>query len=126
MGEYINSTTARFDKSLISCGVMEVHHLPKQNPSKTAFSIANALYHKANPRPAAFVMFSDVVGEGANLSRGQSLSNYITSLNAGDLFPSQKKVNPRTGNVIQVYLWQLDHEALRKWYQDELANRVDD
>ena len=126
MGEYVNSKQARFDKSYVSCGVMEVHHLPDQSPSKTVFAIANALYHKANPRPAAFVLFSDVVD--TRDSRGQLLAEAITKGQwfGGELVYCKPDVNPKTGNMIQVWLWRLNHEVFRKYYTEEYANRVEE
>ena len=124
MGEYVHSKQARFDKSFVSCGLMEVHHLPNTTPTQTAFAIMTALYHKANPRPAAFVMFSDVVQEDGDVkSRGERLVDHIRKL-PGRVWESAKEINPKTGNTIRLWVWHLDHEGLRKLYQDELANRV--
>jgi hypothetical protein len=122
MGEFVNSKQARFDKSHVSCGVVEVHHLPDESPSATVFAIANHLYHKANGRPAAFVVFSDVVDRKD--SRGVGLADEITKMRCGGLFGSTKEVNPKTGHVIKLWVWTLDHEALRKWYTDEYVNRI--
>ena len=100
---------------------MEVHHLPP-NAAQTAFAIANALYHKANPRPTAFVIFSDVISETP--SRGKELAAYLKRVKCGQWMESPILPNPKTGNMIQVWILALDHENFRKWYQEELANRV--
>jgi hypothetical protein len=123
MGEYVNSQTVRFDRSHISCGVIEAHHLP-ENTSRTVFAIANHLYNKANPRPGSFIVFSDVVD--GDTKRGLRLAEAIKKLKCGELIESPKAVNPRTGNVIQAWIFAVDHEAFRKWYQDELANRIEE
>ena len=128
MGEYINSRQARFDKSYVSCGVTEVHHLPDDSPMNTVFAIATHLYHRANGRPSAFVLFSDVVDKKD--SRGQALAEAIEKLNEGtgnafgELYTSTKAVNPRSGNTIRVWLWKVEHDAFRKWYTEEYANRI--
>ena len=121
MGDYINSRQARFDGSHISCGVVEVHHLPKQSPAQTAFAIMNHLYHKANGRPGAFVIFSDVVGGEDN--RGELLALYLRGIGA-NIFQSEKQVNPKTGNVICLWCWTVDHDRFRKIYSEEYVNRV--
>jgi len=128
MGEYVNSTQVQFNKSFVSCGVLEAHHLPDHTPPKLLFAIATALYHKANPRPAAFVLFSDVVSDkgSTTFGRGESLANYIKNNNFGHLMSSPKSINPRTGNLIQVWVLCMDHDRFRAWYQDELANRIDE
>jgi hypothetical protein len=133
MGEYVNSKQVRFDRSTCSCGVLNAHHLPQQSPNKTLFAILTALYHKSNPRPSAFVMFSDVIEE--EKSRGQSLAIEIKktfgikfvdgTYSYPALIESPIEVNPRTGNRIKVWLWTLEHDALRKYYQEELANRIE-
>lgn len=146
MGDYVNSMQLRFDKSHISCGVMEVHHLPDWTGPKMLFSVATALYHKANPRPTAFIIWSDVIGApGDAASRGMRLAQAINDIApagdtyawthdhsithvpvAGELWSSADKVNPKTGNVIRVWVLTINHDTFRKWYQSELANRIDE
>lgn len=122
MGEFVNSTQVRFNQSYVSCGVVEVHHLPDESPSRTAFALANHLYHKANGRPAAFAIWSDVVDRVS--SRGAALADTITKLKVGSVFATQREVNPKTGNVIQVWLFHIDHDAFRKFYTEEFVNRL--
>lgn len=126
MGEFINSTQTRFDRSHVSCGLLEMHHLPKKSAAQTLFSLATTLYHKANPRPSAFVIFSDVV-ETESKSRGQALADEISKVKiCGELIESKSEINPRTGNTIKIYLLHLNHDTFRKWYQEELANRIEE
>ena len=124
MGEYVNSKQVRFDKSFVSCGVLEVHHLPKQTANQTMFAIATALYHKANPRPAAFLIFSDVVTE--EKSRGQQLADEFRKKDFGMFLETNSAINPRTGNTIKVYLLEIDHDKFKEFYKEELANRIED
>ena len=121
MGSYKDSAQTKFDRSFVSCGVLEAHHLPNHSPAATVFEIANALYHKANGRPAAFVLFSDKVDSGE--MRGQKLADELKRMGA-DIFESHKEVNPRTGHVIRVWLWHVDHDKFRKWYTEEYVNRI--
>lgn len=124
MGEYINSQNVKMERSTISCGVINAHHLP-DNTSKTVFALATHLYHKANPRPGSFIEFSDVV-DGDLPSRGQRLAAALDKLACGEVLATPKRVNPRTGNIIQVWIFCIDHDKFRKWYQEELANRIDE
>lgn len=124
MGDYVHSKQARFDKSPCSCGVTELHHLPDQPPEQTIFAIATHLYHKANGRPSAFLLFSDVVG-GQTASRGEVLARAIQDMKVpGSLAETPVTINPRTGNRIRVWLLTLDHDTFRKWYSDEYVNRI--
>lgn len=125
MGEYLHSQQTRFDISRISCGVLEVHHLPADTTGNDmVFSIANHLMHRANGRPAAFVTFSDVTGY-QYISRGELLASAIDALGSGSLFRSEKVINPKTGNTIILWVWTLDHETLREWYTREAVERID-
>jgi hypothetical protein len=122
MGEYVNSKQSRFNVSYVSCGVVEVHHLPDESPAQTLFAIGNNLYHKANGRPAAFVVFSDVVDRKE--SRGASLAELVKTMRIGDLFESAKVVNPKTGNTIRLWVLTINHDSFRKWYAEEFVNRI--
>lgn len=123
MGEFINSKQMQFHKSHVSCGILECHHIPSGPPNKNVFAIATALYHKANPRPAAFVIFSD--SQEGEEKRGHRLASKIKEIfGAEAVYSTKTVVNPRTGNRIVLWVWILAHEQIRKWYQDELANAL--
>lgn len=122
MGEYVNSQNARFDKSHISCGVVEIHHLPK-GERKTAFQLANHLYHKAAARPAAFVIFSDLY-DFKEPTRGQALASFLERTNCGTLVATTTQLNPKTGNPIRLWTFTPDHEKFRKWYTEETMHRL--
>lgn len=120
MGEYVNSRTLRVDKSLVSCGVLEAHHIPK-DVNGAVMTLATTLYHKANPRPAAFIIWSDVA---RITSRGQKLYEKIKELRVGDIYASPSAQNPRTGNMIIVYTFTPNHEKFRKWYEEAVLHYV--
>lgn len=123
MGDFVNSKQVQFNKSYVSCGVLEAHHLPDESPVNTMFAICNALYNKANGRPSAFVLFSDAVDTAH--SRGEKLAKELEGTGAA-LQTSQRVVNPKSGHVIQVWMWTVDHEKFRKWYVEEYANRIEE
>lgn len=126
MGEYVNSQQVQFTRSQATCGMLEAHHLPKnQTPRQMLYAFANALYHKANPRPACFVQFSDVIRK--ETSRGEDLANFIAeNVKLGALLATSKQMNPRTGNVIVVWIFTPDHETFRQWYTEETMHRLED
>jgi len=125
MGEYINSRQVQIEKSRVSCGVLEMHHLPDENPAKTVLALANHLYHKANPRPASYAIFSDVVDKSTP-SRGQRLASYIVDYipKCVVLLATKPETNPRTGNLICLWSLRFIHEEFRKWYTEEVMNRI--
>lgn len=127
MGEYTNSTQLRFDRSKISCGILEAHHIPKA-VKMAIYSIANTLYHKANPTPAGIIIFSDVVGRKVP-SRGEQMADELTTLvlekKVGHLESSLTVVNPRTGNKIRMWTFVPNHDEFRAWYNHVTLNQVD-
>jgi hypothetical protein len=125
MGEYVNSTVVKFDRSTVSCGMLNAHHLPRKcTPRQTLFAFANALYHKANPRPACFICFSDVIRR--ETTAGEDLANFIAeNPKLGALLATSKQVNPRTGNTIVVWIFTPEHEEFRKWYTEETMHRLE-
>ena len=127
MGEYIHSQQVQFNQSRISCGVKEVHHLPADTTgNQMLFAVANDLYNKANGRPAAFVIWSDVIDRDL-ASRGERLAAFFVfdGNNFGSLTRTQDTINPKTGNIIVMWLFVIDHELFRAWYTDEFTNRVE-
>lgn len=123
MGEYVNSRQLRIDKSLISCGVLQAHHIPK-NIRGAVMAMATALYHKANPRPAAFFIWSDVF-KTKSKSRGQLLEDKLLELKVGRIVRQDAAQNPRTGNMINVWVFRPDHVAFRKWYEEAVLHQVE-
>lgn len=119
MGAYTESQQAQFNRSQISCGVTEMHHLPKLSPSQTAFQLATNLYHKANPRPAAFIVFSDVIKEN---SRGDALAKFL--MQYGAVLTSSVQVNPRTGNPICLWVFTPDHDKFRAFFVEGTMNFI--
>ncbi len=125
MGEFIHSQQVQFSQSKVGCGVLEAHHLPADTTgADMLFALVNQLYHKANGRPAAFIIFSDVMGK-QNVSRGELLAQAITDMGYGSLFTSAPTINPKTGNVIKLWQWALDHVSIKDWYLKEAVERIE-
>jgi len=101
-----------------------MHHLPDTGPIAILFALATHLYHKANPRPAAFCLFSDIAETGK--SRGSDLAKYLFDHQNvfGKYFETGKEINPRTGSVIRVWILSMNHETFRAWFTEETMNRL--
>ena len=125
MGEYINSQQIRFTTSPTSCGVLELSHLPDNTPTQMAFSLANALYNKANARPSAFVIWSDLVNLPQGWSRGETLFSELESMNVGTVTRTSQQINPKTGNIIALFTLVIDHAQFKAWFTEEYTNRID-
>lgn len=103
--------------SHISCGVLCLSR-PDSDTNKVLYAIATHLYHPARGNPAAFVLWSDVKD-----SNGEKLFQAIPDA-FGALYRSTGLENPKTGNLIYIYTWGIDHTAFRKWYVEERVLRA--
>ena len=108
--------------SSMSCGVIELSHITA-DLDKVMFAIANYLYHPAKGSPVAFILWSDVF----ELSNGYNL--YIDLVDncsrfAASLQRSEQVINPKTGNMIFVCIWEISHEAFKKWYIEQRVERA--
>ena len=101
-----------------SCAILELNHI-SSDPQKVLYAVASYLYHPARGRPAAFVLWSDVVeGNGAVLAQA------CWQHNLGDMTNPAPVENPITSNYIKVWLCQINHEVFKKWYVDERVARA--
>jgi hypothetical protein len=106
-----------------SCGGIELAGL-SEDPKKILYAVANYLYHPARGLPAAFMVWSDLDGDG---SRGYNLHKYIKSLEFKEMvYHSRMNTmeNPKTGNHIAFFIWEFPHEAFREWWKKERVERL--
>lgn len=93
--------------SSMSCGISTLWGL-----GATPVSIVNKVLHQraATDRKwmrEAFVVFSDLVhGAGARLCK------YIRDNNLGNITEIGPRMNPNTGNMIKIWVWEPPHESL--------------
>lgn len=53
---------------------------------------------------------------------GKRLTNFIRSKKLGSVTSPRMGVNPNSGNKLKAYLWRLDLNAIRKYYNENLAS----
>jgi hypothetical protein len=115
--------------SQISCGVLQVYNI-SEDIEGAAFQIGSHLYHPSRGTPAAFFIMSDLAGKGE--TRSDTLDAFLRKNGLVDTFYSMVEENPKTGNLIQIYVCRLRHTEFKKWYNDtrisiikKAANRGD-
>lgn len=103
----------RYSRAMGSCGVRQIYELPsipasavKSVKKKFARDYLGAVYD-----PCAMVCFSDVTRG----SRGTRLADYIAEKKLGPVMASQSVRNPNSGNLITVWIWHVDTNALRRF-----------
>lgn len=85
------------------CGIEELYNLDVPNPA-----IITKVYNDSNRR--AMIIFHDVV----SWSNGSSLASYIRRNKLGSLTSSKKVMNPNSRNIIQMWIWYPDWDAIDK------------
>ncbi len=97
----------------ISCGVMGLSRIGDEIEDVT-YAIASRLYHPSRGEPCAFFIWSDLSFEKTNSSK---LAEFLRKNKFGFVMKSSDAENPRTGNIITVYIWEIDHISLKLWYK---------
>lgn len=95
--------------SQVSCGLAQVYNLTS-DPEKVLFALATHLYHPSRGTPYAFAMWSDTES-----SNGLKLAERVND-QFGDLLSSEWVENPKTSNLIRVWLWKIPHSDFKYWY----------
>lgn len=121
MPHYRDKNPLSFNSSAASCGILELSDFGNHHNS-TLYAIASYLYHPSRGRATAFAMWSDVK-EG----NGEKFAEFLSKRpeNLAKLTTTSFAENPKTSNLIKVYVWEIPHEKLREWYKEEKLARYE-
>lgn len=104
----------------MSCGVMELSRI-NDDTEGVLYNLASRLYHPSRGEPCAFFVFSDVSeGETSSLKLVEAVYKY----GFGNTSSGPARENTKTGNVIAVYVWGIDHEKFKAWYAEERVKKM--
>jgi hypothetical protein len=109
----VNHSRVDIQGSAISCGVTQISRI-SDDIDDVLFAIATRFYHAAHGQPPAFVIWSNL---GEVETNGHRIAKRIEEQKFGTVTQSANEVNPNTGAVICVWLWQVGHEAYKEWYK---------
>ncbi len=98
-------------QSGMSCGVLEISRLDNDSEA-VCYAIASRLYHPSRGTPAAFIVWSDI----APKKDAYTFADWVAKERFGSIGKSAVVENPKTGNLILVYTWAIDHSAFKAWY----------
>lgn len=104
----------------ISCGVLGIHRI-SSDVENVLYAIASYLYHPARGAPAAFIIASDLYKEETATS---ALMDEVCRRSFGELTISPPEDNPKTGNTIIVYTWNINHNPFKEWYSEQRVKRL--
>lgn len=112
-------------ESQASCGIIELSRL-SSDPRKVLFAIASRLYHPARGNPASFILWSDVKDSNGvkfmkyvEVTRLHSKNSSIESVKQGKWIE-----NPKTGNEITWFMWEIPHKWFKIWYNEERIRKI--
>lgn len=106
--------------SAISCGVTQISRLSDEQEGNL-FAIATRFYHAAHGQPPAFVIWSNLADQETN---GHRLEAKIEELKLGKVSRSAGEINPNTGALICVWLWQVHHNTFKDWYKSTKVQKL--
>ncbi len=103
--------------SPMCCGVWEINNLGQ---AKLPEDVLKTLGARLNNAKYPFVLFSGVVERkredhtltGRADNYGRIFSQYIRKNKLGTVRASEKFLNPRTTNLIRVWVWEPDYKTL--------------
>lgn len=118
-------STGEYTSSTMCCGLEELHGV-----SCEYFSAPQAVleikrisqpskstdYYKKGHKPA-HIFFTDVDvfnGEQHDFAGGESLVNFIKKYKLGEIYTSQPSFNNNSGNMVKMYMWTPDWDAIKK------------
>ncbi len=107
--------------SAMSCGVMELSRI-NEDSEGVLYALGSRLYHPSRGNPCACFIFSDIVGDGETSSI--KLMREVHKQKVGRVIATTAMENPRTGNLISIYIWEINHENFKKWYSEQRVAKL--
>lgn len=97
------------------CGIDEMDGLDV-NPEATIREYCQERFDGFYPEDnetQAFVFFSDTVHSS---HKGEDLAKFITKKKLGKIIKTERKRNPNSGNMLQMWVWTPHVTHLRAWH----------
>lgn len=106
--------------SSISCGVLQLSRFDEYHDPADLLSHSVYEYYDHDIPEVRFIIFSDINTKGHG---GSGVAEYIKTNGLGEIWQSNTRINPNTGNRICVWVWEVDSKKFSKWYK---ANKPKD
>lgn len=98
----------------MSCGVAELNRISGDDIEGVLYAIGSRLYHPSRGSPYAAFVFSDLADGEPNAAT--KLVKQVASLRLGNVGCTPAVENPKTGNIISIWWWNINHEVFKTWY----------
>jgi hypothetical protein len=110
------------------CGIREISGLSYSRGPKLAMKSFCQIYPKTSNKNSLYptdgskfryAVFSQI----NNMKYGEKFAAYIRDNKLGDVVETTgKHMNPNSGNVLKVFVWTVDHEAVKLWMKGNLKD----
>ena len=114
---------------LACCGVKELHNirygLEQIGADGLIHQLAEMMYGKTRTHNCAFYLFTEVQPTSWNSGKyGVNLRDFILTNKLGTVIESDILKNPNSLNMLKVYLWQIDSDALKTFHGVKAAPMI--
>lgn len=96
------------------CGVCEISGIGENSPKMILRSAADGLYSDEYQGRFRFMVFTGST-ENDSLKTAAALKAFILKNKLGEVIKTKKRENPNTTNIIQMYVWTINHNTFRRW-----------
>ena len=101
-------------KKLNCCGIIELEDICDMSSKESVFKVADSFFNE--DYKSAFIIFTDINKK----NHGESLRAFIKKNKLGSVTKQRAKKNPNSGNMIHLFVWHVNENALLKWYKKNL------
>ena len=114
------------------CGIRELSPIQRHTPEKIIIEQLEDHYYwsrndvkSENDWPAnfRFVVFSQA---GSNSEYGEKLNAFILENKLGTTVETEKAQNPNSHRMLKVWVWTVDHRAVKSWIRRYLKNHKEE
>ena len=118
------------------CGVREIYGV---NEHRTGLAVlrrfAAHIYDPEKPYVVysgnarfrfAFFTQASRPGHTPPATYGERLAACIRRSNVGNVIETEEAINPNSGNNLKMWVWQVDHDALKAWWEVDKKQGLSD
>lgn len=94
------------------CGVSEFSGITCCSPESAVRAFYDQRFYGGQKYGHAYAVFTDHTN---GKTYGKALAKYIKENGLGTVTAMRSKMNPNSGNVIKLYVWTVNRQAMTKW-----------
>lgn len=101
------------------CGAREITNLSISRSAPQAMQeFGQAIYTRSYADNFRYVIFT-AADYGKPATYGTRFAKFIAKNNLGTVLETAKNRNPNTGNQVQMWVWTVNHDAVKAWLKKD-------